>query len=252
MLPTPERSAPRDEQTGRGADYVFHQPLASSWKESLMVLPLVLLGAGAVLWMGHLPTLRQQARVEVREEVKAIGTTGRISTPPKDSMPVGTTGITVLRAPLPGAASIKRILPGDVVITMPGGSAEDRLSAFLESASIGATRITVDRIAFRSGSAALTPGSRAQIDKIATILRAYPAARVVVAGYTDNVGNETANRSLAYNRSKAVTDRLVKDGVAADHVHPQGFGSQQPIADNATENGRSQNRRVVLEVSVPQ
>lgn len=251
MATTPDSIPPSDHKTARGSSYIFHQPLASSWRESLMVLPLILLGAGAVLWIGHQPTLRQQARVEVREEVKAIGTAGRGVTP-AEPLAVGTTGVT---SPVmtrgTAAAPIKRLLPGDVIITVPSGSAEDRLSSFLESASIGATRITVDRIVFASGSAQLTPRSREQVDRIATILRAYPAAHVVVAAYTDNSGSAESNLSLSRDRAKAVTDRLIIEGVASDRVQAQGFGNQQPIADNATAPGRSQNRRVVLEVNLP-
>src|SRR3954467_13052975 len=85
---------PHDDASPRGTHYELHQALGTSWKESLMVLPLLLVGAGAALWVVHQPATRLQARVETHEEVKAIGTTGRIavSTRAGEPIPVGTTG----------------------------------------------------------------------------------------------------------------------------------------------------------------
>ena len=248
MTTTPDSLPPHADDVARGANYVFHHPLETSWRQSLMVLPLVFLAGGLVLWLGYRPAARQEARVEVSEVVKAVGTAGPAETRTSEPMAVGTTGLTGVGIPSTTGATIKRILPGDLIIAMPAGSAEDRLAAFLESAASGPTTIAIDRLAFTSGSAQLTPRSRQQVDIIATILRAYPHARVIVAGYTDNRGDEAANLSLSHARASAVNDRLIEDGVAPDRVHAQGFGSQQPIADNATEDGRSHNRRVVLEV----
>jgi len=72
-----------------------------------------------------------------------------------------------------------------------------------------------------------------------------------VSGYTDNVGSsEAANLSLSKARAEAVARSLTAAGVAADRVHAAGYGSTKPVADNATEAGRSQNRRVAREVAV--
>ncbi|MGB9054122.1 MAG: hypothetical protein WCC54_17640, partial [Pseudolabrys sp.] len=74
--------------------------------------------------------------------------------------------------------------PGNATITIPAvGSAEDRLSLYLASASPGETNITLDRISFDTDSAVLTAESSAQLDNIATILRAYPRAHVAVVGW---------------------------------------------------------------------
>src|SRR4029078_13275622 len=82
-------------------------------------------------------------------------------------------------------------LPGSATITIPAvGSAEDRLSLYLASASPGETTITLARISFDTDSAVLTAESSAQLDNIATLLRAYPQAHVAVVGHTDSVGNE--------------------------------------------------------------
>jgi OmpA-OmpF porin, OOP family len=156
---------------------------------------------------------------------------------------VGTTGTVV--------GSFVRTLPGNATITIPAvGSAEDRLSLYLASANPGETNITLDRISFDNDSAVLTGESIVQLDNIATILRAYPRAHVAVVGHTDSVGDEAANVVLSRARANTVAAKLTADGVQPQRVHAEGHGSQQPMADNATEAGRAQNRRVELGVSV--
>ncbi len=121
---------------------------------------------------------------------------------------------------------------------------------YLASARAGVTSVNFDRIGFNSDSAVLTAASSDQIDSIAAILRAYPRAHVTIAGHTDNVGTEEANVTLSRARAEAVAQRLTTAGVGADRVHAEGYGSQKPIADNSSDAGRAQNRRVELQVAV--
>ena len=110
-------------------------------------------------------------------------------------------------------------------------------------------KVDLDRVEFASGSSTLTPKSRAQIGDLAALLRDYPKASVVVAGHTDNVGGEAANLTLSRARAETVAKALTNAGVAADRVRTESHGSQNPVADNSTAIGRSQNRRVTLEVT---
>jgi len=126
---------------------------------------------------------------------------------------------------------------------------EDRLSKYLASSGSGSTNIDLDRVEFVSGSARLTPQSQAQIDKFAVILRSYPNSTIVVAGHTDNRGNAAANDALSRARAEAVAKVLTDDGVKADHIRAEGYGSRNPVADNSTASGRQQNRRVTLVVT---
>ena len=124
---------------------------------------------------------------------------------------------------------------------------EDRLIAYL-AAPTGTGAFDFDRLEFDTGSTSLTSRSRAQISDIARILNAYPSARVQIAGYTDNTGNEATTLALSRGRAEAVMDALRQNGAPAANMTAQGFGSQNPIADNATEAGRARNRRVTLSV----
>ena len=213
---------------------------ASTWTVPVLAL-LGLLGLGGLIWWASQKPMVQQSRVEV--------------TQPAPSAPVGTTGMNRAIAPtgttgmMPGKTT--RALPGNVIITIPPGSAEDRLYMYLSSAGVGSvTAIDFDRIKFDSGSAVLSPEARDQIDNVATILRAYPRATVTIGGYTDNEGSESANMALSKARAEAVAGKLTAAGVSAERVHPEGFGSQKPLGSNTTDTGRAENRRVVLQVNV--
>lgn len=70
--------------------------------------------------------------------------------------------------------------------------------------------------------------------------------RMQIDGHTDNTGNPAANQLLSEQRSAAVKEYLLKLGVAANRLVTRGFGDTQPIADNASAEGRSKNRRTVL------
>jgi outer membrane protein OmpA-like peptidoglycan-associated protein len=85
---------------------------------------------------------------------------------------------------------------------------------------------------------------------VAAILNAYPKASVTVAGHTDNIGEEVANRARSRARAESVVTVLADAGVAEGRMRADGFGSQKPIASNMTESGRSQNRRVMLDVVI--
>jgi OmpA-OmpF porin, OOP family len=213
---------------------------ASSWTVPVLAL-LGLLGLGGLIWWASQKPMVQQSRVDTTQPApsRPLGTTGVTRGPE----PMGTTGM------VPGKTT--RALPGNVIITIPPGSAEDRLYMYLSSAGVGsATAIDFDRVKFDTGSAVLSPEAREQVDNVATILRAYPRATVTIAGYTDGEGSEPANMALSKTRAEAIAGRLTADGVSTERVHPEGFGSQKPVGSKTTETGRAENRRVVLQVNV--
>jgi outer membrane protein OmpA-like peptidoglycan-associated protein len=144
--------------------------------------------------------------------------------------------------------SLTRSLPGGIQLTVPSGGMEDRLISYLASPT-GTGSFEFDRLEFETGSSTLTPRSRAQIADVARILSAYPNARVQIGGYTDNTGNEAANLALSRGRAESVMNALRENGAAAANITAEGYGSQNAIATNATEEGRAKNRRVTLSVS---
>ena len=105
-----------------------------------------------------------------------------------------------------------------------------------------------DRLSYETGSSNLTADSKAQVDNIVAILNAYPAVKIKIGGYTDNVGDPQANLDLSGVRATRVMEAIVAAGIAADRVEAEGYGDQYPVADNATDEGRAQNRRTAVSV----
>lgn len=104
-------------------------------------------------------------------------------------------------------------------------------------------------VAFATNGYTLSAGAREQLSRVAEKLKACPGAHVAVNGYTDNTGNDAINVPLSASRAKSVADFLVGHGVSANSVTSKGFGSADPVASNATPDGRAQNRRVAITVS---
>jgi len=112
------------------------------------------------------------------------------------------------------------------------------------------TRFESDRtLRFETGSSSLASQSREELSNLAATLKAHPDARVHISGYTDNIGNESANVELSRSRATAVMDALHSMGTPTDRIQAEGYGSQKPIASNATAEGRAENRRVEVLVT---
>ena len=101
-------------------------------------------------------------------------------------------------------------------------------------------------INFDTDKATLKPEGIETIKEIATVLKNNESLNLAIHGYTDNVGKEDHNQTLSENRAKAVVTELTVLGIDATRLSAKGFGSQSPMADNATPEGRTQNRRVEL------
>jgi len=142
-------------------------------------------------------------------------------------------------------------LPNGAALAIPAAGTESRLIAFIRDTTQRAgesASFDMDRLTFANNSANLQPQSDDQLQSIATIIKSYPNVAVRVSGYTDNVGNAAANRKLSAQRASNVRAALVKDGVPASQLSSEGYGGKNPEADNSTESGRAQNRRVALVV----
>jgi outer membrane protein OmpA-like peptidoglycan-associated protein len=90
--------------------------------------------------------------------------------------------------------------------------------------------------------------SRQNITKLAAILNKYPDTNILIEGHTDSTGTREINQPLSENRAKAVSGFLATLNVQSARFAVQGYGPDQPIGDNATAEGRQQNRRVDLAI----
>ena len=118
--------------------------------------------------------------------------------------------------------------------------------AQVESVNEGeAIKVTFESgILFASNSSTLNAASRTSLDKFSTSLLNNPDTDVKIYGHTDSTGSDAINNPLSQRRAESVNNYLLSKGISGNRVVYQGFGSSQPVSDNGTVSGRSQNRRV--------
>ena len=106
-------------------------------------------------------------------------------------------------------------------------------------------------VLFASDQATLMPGAESRLDQVATALLASRGRNIVIEGFTDSQGTDQHNLDLSQDRANAVRDYLVRQGLDADRVQAHGIGEARPVADNATAEGRANNRRVEIILQHP-
>lgn len=104
---------------------------------------------------------------------------------------------------------------------------------------------------FATGSAQLSPRMYPVLDQLAGGLVSNPGETVQVYGFTDNTGSDAINYPLSQNRAQTVMNYLVSRGVPAQRIAVRGMGPSEPVASNATAQGRAMNRRVEIYVAQP-
>ena len=104
---------------------------------------------------------------------------------------------------------------------------------------------------FATNSAVLNANMYPILQRLAQTLNQNPAATVSIVGHTDSTGTDAINNPLSQRRADAAKAYLVSQGVAGSRIATSGAGSTQPIASNATVDGRAQNRRVEIFVAEP-
>jgi outer membrane protein OmpA-like peptidoglycan-associated protein len=109
-------------------------------------------------------------------------------------------------------------------------------------------KVVLKNVQFAYGLATLQLDSFTELDALAEYMQKYPQASIKLSGHTDNMGNKPANIVLSQNRANAVKAYLVGKKIADSRISFEGFGSSLPIATNDSEEGRTKNRRVEVEI----
>lgn len=170
----------------------------------------------------------------------------------------GFTGAIVGKAT--GDRNDKRLLGGAVIGGLAGaaiGNYMDQQEAALRQQLQG-TGVQVQRqdnnivltmpdaITFDFGQSTLKPQFFGVLTNLADTLNQFPDTRIQIAGHTDNVGSDASNLQLSQQRANSVRTYLASAGVAPQRMQAVGFGESRPVADNSTDAGRAQNRRVEI------
>ncbi|PWG15601.1 DUF7507 domain-containing protein [Salibaculum griseiflavum] len=129
--------------------------------------------------------------------------------------------------------------------------ARDRLSDRSADRCVRAlnSRVEEDPILFATARAELRPESRELVDELAEILASCEDARIEIGGHTDSRGGDDYNQRLSQSRVETVLRALAERGVDSERLVARGYGEREPVADNATAEGRAQNRRVEFRVN---
>ena len=164
-------------------------------------------------------------------------------------VPEALTATVVVEKPVaPTAAVVETVKK----LTLPGGDIEVKAGSFLDKLYAEITdpkadltkALTFDNVNFATNSAVLTEGSKTQLDDLVKIMKAFPKVDIKVEGHTDNVGNAASNLSLSQARAVSVKRYLSGHGIDEKRMATAGFGATKPVADNATDAGKAQNRRI--------
>jgi outer membrane protein OmpA-like peptidoglycan-associated protein len=129
--------------------------------------------------------------------------------------------------------------PDDIAGIQPGGLTEKEKELI---------KTTYQGLQFANGKTKILKSSYGQLNLFADMLKEKKDYNLFIKGYTDNVGSAASNLKLSQGRADAVMDYLINKGVDSQRITAEGFGMENPVADNNTAEGRAQNRRVEFTV----
>jgi len=110
-------------------------------------------------------------------------------------------------------------------------------------------KVTLDSgILFDVNSSNLRAASKSSIRELAGVMKDYEDTEIVFAGHTDSDGSDELNQQLSEDRAKAVALYAAQQGIDAERMVINGYGENDPIADNSTETGKQENRRVEIAI----
>lgn len=111
--------------------------------------------------------------------------------------------------------------------------------------------LTLGNVLFATGRADLNAGGTDSLNQLVAFLNQYPDRKIMIEGHTDSVGTAASNMDLSERRAGSVQSYLLQQGVGPHRITAFGMGESQPIADNDTNTGRQQNRRVEVIIDDP-
>lgn len=126
---------------------------------------------------------------------------------------------------------------------------EQQLAELKASKTDRGMLVTLGDVLFEFGRADIKPSARDAMAKLAAYLQQHPERRILIEGFTDSVGSESANLTLSQRRADAVAAALVALGISPTRIGTRGYGEDYPVAENTTDTNRALNRRVEVYIS---
>ena len=105
-------------------------------------------------------------------------------------------------------------------------------------------KVVLHNLFFATNQTTILPQSEKALSDLANFMTEHAGLTIRITGHTDDVGSDEFNQKLSEGRAKAVRSELIKRGIAANRIEADGKGESEPIASNATEEGKAKNRRV--------
>jgi OmpA-OmpF porin, OOP family len=106
----------------------------------------------------------------------------------------------------------------------------------------------LEDVEFDFGKSFLRPSSYSVLDDLVDYLNRKPNQRIEIGGHTDNVGSDAKNLVLSLERAKSIVAYLISKGISNDRLVAKGYGAEEPIEENITEEGRQKNRRTEVKI----
>ena len=235
---TPERSV---ELSGRAADEEAIQIIASFAKVALAPTELVV-----NLETDSAISIESTGRVLAGLEALALLTAGRAAVGERSVEITGTSGkpnigneVAALLSKYLDKSEFAVNVDYDAYISAESPIMDPRLCVSLATEIVESNKLTFD-----PGSTNLSAAVYPTIRQLAVVLQNCTHARIEIGGHTDDQGREEMNLALSTRRARAVLDALLAEGVLTQNFVAVGYGESEPIADNGTEEGRDQNRRI--------
>ncbi len=122
-----------------------------------------------------------------------------------------------------------------------------KYSVSLQKIAMGQA-IVLENILFEKASAVLLPESFVELDKLLQFMRDNAGIRIEIAGHTSSDGDDAYNMKLSQDRADSVAKYLIDKGIARNRIVSKGYGENNPVAGNDTEDGRRLNRRVEFKI----
>jgi len=243
LLPAATGVSPAPARAAFAAPVVAARTTTPRWLVPLAIAGALLLGLIAI-----------RALMNPREPVRstAVVTNEAANTAANAVSGAATTANNTAQAAWAALGDMMKVkLPDGSELNVPSRGVEARLVSYLNDSSAPVSDNTwfdFDRLLFDTGRATLQPASQEQLTNIAEILKAYPQVKIRIGGYTDNTGDAAANVQLSQQSADKVMEELTRLGIDPARMNAKGFGDENPIADNSTEEGRQKNRRISLRV----